>query len=78
MERTRVKWTVQPDMSYMETIMGWYPEVDTRDFDKHYEGDVIGTNTTLLGYTYLIVACTDNKIREVEISKAKVVSNEKV
>lgn len=36
------------------------------------KGEVIGTTKNLWG-TYLVVACTDGKVREVEIGKVEVV-----
>jgi len=37
------------------------------------KGEVVGATRSILGHTYLVVACTDGKIREVEIDKANLV-----
>lgn len=67
-----VKWTEGGSAASMEYAASTYPtEFDPDDFDKKYEGEVIGTNKNFWGFTYLVVACTDGAVREVEISKAK-------
>lgn len=69
----KVKWTEQLSASQAMMIADSYPEANFHDFDKKYEGEVIGTNRSLLGTSYLVVACTDNKVREVEISKVTII-----
>lgn len=48
------------------------PDVCMSDFDIYREGEVVGSNKSFWGSTYLVVACNDDKIREVEISKVEV------
>ena len=64
----RVKWT--------ETCPLWkIPEAywgdDLSKLDHDYEGEVIGTVKAFMGTTYLVVACTDGCIREVDIDLAR-------
>ena len=66
----RVKWTyIRPLHSIPESYWG----EDLSLLDKDYQGEVIGTVKSVLGTTYLVVACSDGEIREVEISKAEVI-----
>jgi hypothetical protein len=69
----KVRWTKHIGFFQFSLISDRYPEADSRDFDKHYEGEVIGSNKDIFGDTYLLVKCTDGKIRECEINKATVI-----
>lgn len=71
----RVKWTEQISASFLETIYNWYPEANSIDFDKEYEGEVIGSNKSFWGGTNLVVACLDNNVREVCIDSVKVIKS---
>lgn len=66
MKGKKVKWTKQASASFMENAWSWYPDANSFDFDKEYEGEVIGVTGLIV--TYLIVACTDNKVRKVNIN----------
>ena len=44
-----------------------YPELNACDFDKTYEGEVIGTVKSFWGVVSLVVVCADKKIREVNV-----------
>jgi hypothetical protein len=71
----RVKWIEQISAYRAELIYDMYPEANACDFDKHYEGDIIGTNRNIFGTSFLIIACTDGKIRECEITNAKIIQS---
>ena len=66
----RVSWTEQKIPNTLE--LDWYPDTDWSEMDKKYFGEVIGTNKSFFGYTYLVVACDDGKIREINISDVKI------
>lgn len=65
----RVKWTEFISASYFESIQNMYPEADSTDFDKDYEGEVIGTTRSFWGTVYLTIMCDDGKVRDVEASR---------
>ena len=66
----RVKWTVsKPLWKIPERFWG----EDLSLLDKHHEGDVIDTHTDWLGDTFLIVACSDNKVRKIEYNKVEII-----
>ena len=69
----RVKWTEFASASFIMNVYDMYPDANSSDFDKEFEGEVIGTNKNIWGNTYLVVVCLDNKIREVEINKTKII-----
>jgi hypothetical protein len=66
----RVKWT-----QYMRLSINSIPEMywgeDLSQFVNDYEGEVIGTTRSFFGDTYLVVACTDGQVREVNIRNVK-------
>ena len=59
--KIRVKWRTRKFVDY-----AGFTDYMVTD----HEGEVIGTTKSLFGDTYLVVACTDNQIREVHIDKA--------
>ena len=67
----KVKWTEYVSGSFMENVWSWYPDANSNDFDKHYEGEIIGTNSSFWYGETLTVGCTDGKIRTVAIHKVK-------
>jgi hypothetical protein len=69
----KVKWTEQMSASRAMMLYDMYPDANACDFDKDYEGEVIGTVKSFFGITYLVVACTDNKIREVDKDNAIII-----
>ncbi len=70
----KVKWTEQISASYFENIQSMFPdEAMPSDFDKDYEGEIIGTNKSFWGTTYLVVFCDDGQIRECEASNATII-----
>lgn len=73
----KVQWTEGLSASQYESISNWFPkDFNPCDFDKDYEGDVIGTNRSFCGTTYLTIACSDGKIRNVESSKVIIIRKE--
>jgi len=63
----KVKWKEGISASYEMMLMDSYPkDFKSSDFDKNYEGEVIGSNRSFWGDTYLTVTCDDGKIRDVE------------
>ncbi len=69
-----VTWTEGGKAATLEYAASTYPtEFDPDDFDKAYEGTVIGSTRSFWGFVYLTVACTDGKIREVSIDDAEIV-----
>jgi len=71
----RIKWTEEISSSYAENIYDMCPELNACDFDKHYRGEVIGTNRNIFGTTFLVIACDDGQIRECEAIKAIILNN---
>jgi hypothetical protein len=70
----KVKWTERMSASHWENVQGMFPdEADPSDFDNEREGEVIGSNKSFWGDTYLVVACTDDKIREVEMKNVRII-----
>jgi len=62
----RCKWTeIFDPVGYEEMIF----DGEAQTFE--YEGEIIGTERSFWGDTYLVVACDDNKVRTIEISKVK-------
>ena len=67
----RVKW--KEDINVPEE---YWDRWDSYTY-KEYSGKIIDTRKTLF-HTYLIVACDDLKIREIEISQVKWVKKKRV
>lgn len=73
----KIKFTIPlMNMGIIESIINSYPEANLNDFDKHYQGDIIGSNKDFFGTTYLLVACDDGKVRECDINQCKIVTHE--
>jgi hypothetical protein len=66
----RVKWTEYMPLSRIPEA---YWDQDLTVLDSNYIGDVIGTTRSFWGESFLIVACTDGNIREVNINNVKIV-----
>jgi hypothetical protein len=64
----KVKWT---EVKNIREIPEQYWGEDLSQFDHEREGTVLGTTKSFWGTTYLVVACNDGKVREVEISLVK-------
>jgi hypothetical protein len=67
----KVKWTECYTPSDIE--LDWFPDEDWSECDKHYEGEVIGTNHSFWHGNTVTVACSDGKIRSVSIKQVGVV-----
>lgn len=65
----KVKWT---EYMPLNKIPEMYWGEDLSLMDRDYEGQVIGTTKSFWGTTYLTVACTDGKIREVNINNVTI------
>ena len=65
----KVKWK---EYARLSSIPECYWEEDLSVLDNEFEGEVIGTTRSFLGGTYLVVACTDKQIREVNILNAQI------
>ena len=68
----RVKWTEYTPLSAIPE-MYWGENLSL--MDSHYKGEVIGSGDSFWDGAYLIVACTDEKIRKCPISSAKVIKS---
>ena len=71
----RVTWIDQVSAAFAMELYNRYPEADACDFDKKREGVVIGTTKSFWGTTYLVVACNDDIVREVTISKVEIIND---
>jgi uncharacterized protein (DUF3820 family) len=64
----KVKWTeTKPLHRIPERFWG----EDLSLLDTEYEGDIIDTHTNFFGEVYIIVMCTDGKVRTVSSELAK-------
>ena len=64
----RVKWI---DMRPLRSIPEEYWGEDLSLLDNNYEGEVIGNGDSFWDGSYLLVMCTDGKVRKCPIEKAK-------
>jgi hypothetical protein len=69
----KVKWIEQMSSDYALRVLEMYPDANLSDFDKEYEGEVIGATESFMNGTNLIIGCSDGKIRQCPIDLAKVV-----
>lgn len=77
MDQVRVKWTEGISASHFENVRGMFPdEADPHDFDRNYEGVVIGNTRSFWGDVYLTIACTDGSIRSVHTSKVEIIKTD--
>jgi len=64
----KVKWT---DYRPLHTIPEEYWGEDLSLMDSHYEGEVIGNGDSFWNGPYLMVMCTDGKVRKCPYESAK-------
>jgi len=64
----RVKWG-----KFIDVPEIYWNENNAQNEYIEYEGEIIGTSRTLFGNQYLIIACSDGKIREVIIESVKLI-----
>lgn len=69
----RVAWT---EFASLSSIPEMYWGEDLSKLDRDHQGEVIGSVKSFWGTTYLVVACDDGEIREVDIDNAKQIGHE--
>lgn len=69
----RVKWIEQISASQAMLIYDMFPEANSVDFDKTYEGEVVGNGDNLFIGSYFLVHCTDGEIRKAPTNKVKII-----
>ena len=70
MDTVKVKWT---EVMPLHKIPEQYWGEDLSKLDKNYEGQVIGTTKSFWGKTYLTIACSDGRVRDVDIDSVKII-----